>query len=92
MSYDRGDIVLVRFPHSNLQTYSKRPALVVQDETVNTGLSQRIIVLITGNTARTGQTRVLVEQNSPQGQEMGIIQDSVIVADNIATVLISFCC
>jgi len=87
MSYNRGDVVLVRFPHTNLRRYSKRPALVVQDENVNTGLGQRIIVLITGNTGRTGQSRVFVQQNSLQGQEMGILNDSVIVTDNITTVL-----
>lgn len=30
MPCNRGDVVLVRFPNSDLKTYKKRPALVVQ--------------------------------------------------------------
>ncbi|MDI6790019.1 MAG: type II toxin-antitoxin system PemK/MazF family toxin [Thermodesulfobacteriota bacterium] len=87
MSFSRGDVVLVRFPNSDLKTYKKRPALIVQADGLNTGLSQKIIALITSNLSRTGQTRVLVQKNSELGKHMGIISDSVIVADNLATVL-----
>jgi mRNA interferase MazF len=87
MSYKRGDVILIRFPHSNLTSYSKRPALIIQDENINTGLNQRIVALITSNLHRSGETRVFVSTNSKQGQEMGLITDSVIVADNIAPVL-----
>jgi mRNA interferase MazF len=67
--------------------YKKRPALVVQDETVETGLSQRVIVQITSNLERTGETRVPVKKDSPEGRAMGILSDSVIVADHLTTVL-----
>ena len=43
-TYKRGDVILVKFPYSDLVRYKKRPALVVQDETVETGLSQRVVV------------------------------------------------
>ncbi|MGO9580011.1 MAG: type II toxin-antitoxin system PemK/MazF family toxin [Desulfobaccales bacterium] len=86
-TYKRGDVILVKFPYSDLVRYKKRPALVVQDETVETGLSQRVVVQITSNLDRTGDTRVPVRQNSPDGQAMGILSDSVIVADHLATVL-----
>lgn len=87
MSFKRGNVVLVRFPDSNLKTYKKRPALIVQADDLNTGLSQKIIALITSNLDRTGPTRVLVEKRSELGKHMGLISDSVIVADNLATVL-----
>lgn len=86
-AYKRGDVILVKFPYSDLVRYKKRPALVVQDETVETGLSQRVVVQITSNLERTGQTRVLVKKDSPGGRAMGILADSVIVADHLATVL-----
>src|SRR6266404_5077927 len=55
-----GDVVLVRFPYSDLSRFRKRPALVVQDEQVETGLSQRLVCQITSNLTRCGVTRVLV--------------------------------
>jgi mRNA interferase MazF len=67
-------------------TYKKRPALVVQDEHIETGLTQRLVAMITSNLVRTGETRVLIQQNSPAGRAMGLITDSVIMADNLATV------
>lgn len=87
MSFKRGDVVLVRFPNSDLKTYIKRPALIVQADALNTRLSQKIIALITSNLNRTGPTRVLVEKKSKLGKHMGIITNSVIMADNLATVL-----
>ncbi len=87
MSYKRGDVILVRFPNSDLKTYKKRPALVVQADGLATGLSQTIIALITSNTARTGSTRVPVQKSDQAGQAMGLRSDSVVVTDNLATVL-----
>ena len=86
-SYKRGDVILVKFPYSDLIRYKKRPALVVQDETVETGLSQRVVVQITSNLNRIGGTRVLIVKDSPIGHAMGILSDSIIVADHLATVL-----
>ena len=86
-TYKRGDVVLVKFPYSDLVRYKKRPALVVQDETVDTGLSQRVIVQITSNLERTGDTRVRVSKDSTIGRAMGILSDSVIIADHLATIL-----
>jgi mRNA interferase MazF len=71
MSYRRGQVVLVVFPDSNLSTYKKRPALVVQDEQAPTGLPQRIVAMITSNVARAGPTRVPVTKDSPTGRRMG---------------------
>ena len=85
--FKRGDVVLVRYPHSDLVTYKKRPAVVVQDENVETDLRQRLVVAITSNLVRTGETRVFAAKDSPEGRQMGLLTDSIIVADNIATVI-----
>ncbi len=82
-----GDVVLVRFPYSDLSRFRKRPALVVQDEQVETGLSQRLVCQITSNLTRCGVMRVLVRKEAPAGRTMGLRTDSMIAADNIATVL-----
>jgi mRNA interferase MazF len=86
-TFKRGEVILVKFPYADMVRYKKRPALVVQDESVETGLSQRVVVQITSNLDRTGDTRVLVRKDSNHGQAMGILSDSVIVADHLATVL-----
>ena len=86
-AYKRGDVILVKFPYSDLVRYKKRPALVVQDETVETGLSQMVVVQITSNLERTGETRVPVRKDSPEDLAMGLLSDSVIITDHLATVL-----
>ena len=88
MPYNRGDVVLVLFPDSNLQTAKRRPALVVQQANLQTGLPQTIVAMISSNMARAGHpSRVTVLQASPEGRQMGLHTDSVIMTDNLATVL-----
>lgn len=87
MSYKRGEVILVRFPNSDLKTFKKRPALVVQADDVNTELHQRIVALITSNLERKGETRLEIQKDSSAGHYMGLRNDSVVVADNLVTVL-----
>src|SRR4051812_4654095 len=87
MSYSRGDVVLVLFPDSNLRTAKRRPALVVQADNLSTGLSQTIIAMISSNTRRAGHpSRVTVSRSSPEGQSSGLLTDSVVMTDNLATI------
>jgi mRNA interferase MazF len=88
MTFNRGDVVLVLFPDSNLRTAKRRPALVVQADQLQTGLAQTIVAMISSNMARAGHAcRVTVRHSSPEGRQMGLHSDSVIMADNLATVL-----
>ena len=88
MRLKRGDVVLVLFPDSNLVTAKRRPALVVQADDLKTGLSQSIVAMITSNLARAGHpSRVAVTQSSAEGRDMALRTDSVIMTDNLATVL-----
>src|SRR5688572_928089 len=88
MPFKYGDVVLVLFPDSNLRTAKRRPALVVLPDNLNTGLPQTIVAMITSNPARAGHpSRVQVLKSTPQGQAMGLLSDSVIMTDNLATVL-----
>ncbi|MDB9435902.1 MAG: type II toxin-antitoxin system PemK/MazF family toxin [Dolichospermum sp.] len=88
MPYNRGSVVLVLFPDSNLKTAKRRPALVVQSNNIGTGLSQTIIAMITSNVSRAGHpSRVFVNIATPEGKQTGLITDSVIMTDNLATVL-----
>jgi mRNA interferase MazF len=88
MPYSRGDVVLVLFPDSNLSTAKRRPALVVQADNLRTGLAQTMVAMITSNQARAGHpSRVVVAQLSTEGREMGLLNDSVVMTDNLATIL-----
>lgn len=88
MPFDRGDVVLVLFPDSNLLTAKRRPALVVQADGLQTGLQQTIVAVITSNLSRAGHaSRFSVRRLSPEGRAMGLLTDSVIMTDNLATIL-----
>lgn len=90
MRYKRGEIVLVLFPNSDLRTTKKRPALVIQADNLNTGLPQLIVAMITSNLSRAGHpSRVLITRASAEGQRSGLIADSVILTDNLATIVVS---
>lgn len=88
MNYKRGDIVLVLFPDSNLRTTKRRPALVVQADNLETGLNQVIVAMITSNLARANHpSRIAVDLQTSQGQDSGLRLDSVIMTDNLSTVI-----
>lgn len=83
----RGDVVLVLFPHSDLQTAKTRPALVVQADGLDTGVNQVIVAMISGRMFRAGHpSRVAIAIASPAGRQSGLLGDSVVMADNVATV------
>jgi mRNA interferase MazF len=87
MPYKRGDVVLVLFPDSNLRTAKRRPALVIQADSLNTGLPQTIVAMITSNMLRAGHSsRVTLLLNSSAGRQTKILMDSVVMTDNLATV------
>lgn len=86
-SYKRGDVVLVLFPHSNLRTAKPRQALVVQADDLHTGVSQAIVAMITSKLFRAGHpSRVLILRSTPEGQQSGLLSDSVVMTDNLATI------
>jgi len=88
MLIKRGDIVRVFFPNSNLTTSKRRPALIVQADNLNTNLPQTILALITSNMSRANHpSRVTILLNSTDGINSGLRLDSVIMTDNLVTVL-----
>jgi mRNA interferase MazF len=86
MNPKRGDFALVYFPHSNLTTIKLRPVLVVQADSLKTGLSQLIVAMVSSNLNRAGHpSRVTVRISDPAAAETGLKSDSVIMTDNLAT-------
>ena len=86
----RGDVALVLFPNSNLSSAKTRPALIVQADDLQTGLRQTIVAMITSQIFRAGHpSRVTILLNSLEGQKSGLLTDSVLMTDNLATIVIS---
>jgi mRNA interferase MazF len=86
-SYRRGDVVLVLFPHSNLLTARPRPALVIQADNLQTGLPQTIVAMITSRMFRANHpSRVTVLRSTPMGEQSGLLTDSAVMTDNLATI------
>lgn len=87
-AYKRGDVILVLFPHSNLSTAKTRPALIVQADNLQTGLSQVIVAMISSKMFRANHpSRVVILLSTPEGQQSGLLSDSVVMTDNLATII-----
>ena len=83
----RGDVALVLFPHSDLKTAKVRPVLIVQADNLQTGLPQLIVAMITSRMFRANHPcRVTIQLSSGEGQQSGLLTDSVVMTDNLATV------
>ncbi len=88
-TFKRGDIALVIFPNSDLRTGKKRPVLIVDSDDLGTNLDQRIVAMVSTNLKRDNHpSRVLVSLDSENGQRSGLLFDSVIMTDNLATIMI----
>jgi len=88
MLIKRGDVVRVYFPNSDLVSSKRRPALVVQADNLATGLAQILLAMITGNLNRSNHSsRVFIQLNTNEGRASGLRTDSIIMTDNIVTVL-----
>ena len=86
----RGDVILVMFPNSDLISAKLRPALVVQADGLQTGLNQIVVAMISSQMVRAGHlSRVTVLVSLPEGRQSGLLLDSVVLTDNLATVTLS---
>lgn len=61
--------------------------MVVQSDDLNTGLEQVIVAMITSNLSREGHpSRIRINKDSDIGKKAGLLTDSIIITDNLATV------
>jgi mRNA interferase MazF len=89
-SYKQGDVVLVLFPNSDLTSAKIRPSVVVQSDNLQTGLSQIVVAMITSQMSRSQHpSRLTILIGTPEGLQSGLISNSVIMTDNLATVTLS---
>jgi mRNA interferase MazF len=77
----------VLYPNSDLRIAKTCPALIVQADNLQTGLSQVIVAMITSRLFRANHpSHIVVEVSTLTGQRSGLLTDSVVMTDNPATV------
>ena len=87
MKYKRGDVVLAWYPLASATAASRRPCVVVQNDDDNRKLANTVVAQITTNLARVGdKSHVFIEAASTDGKKTGLLHDSVISCNNLATI------
>src|SRR5713101_1398822 len=93
---NRGDVILVRFPHPSGVRGKKRPAVVVQADAYARAVSTLVVAEVTKNLAMAGDPACLfIDVGTAEGRGTGLVRDSVVSclllatvdADRVATVL-----
>lgn len=87
MSVKRGDVVLAWFPFASGAGGKRRPCVVVQNDADNQRLANTVVSQITSNVGRAGdKSHLLIEAASAEGQQAGLLHDSVVSCNNLATI------
>jgi mRNA interferase MazF len=93
---NRGDVILVRFPHHSGLRGKKRPAVVVQSDTYVGAVNTIIVAEVTKNlTMASDPACLFIDMSTPEGRATGLVRDSVVsclvlvtvYADTVAQVL-----
>jgi mRNA-degrading endonuclease toxin of MazEF toxin-antitoxin module len=75
---NRGDIILVRFPHPSGIRGKKRPAVVVQADTYNQTMRTIVVAQVTKNLTMASDAACLyVDVSTPDGKATGLQRSSV---------------
>jgi mRNA interferase MazF len=84
---NRGDVVLVRFPHPSGMRGKKRPAVIVQSDVYAGAVKTLIVAEVTKNLAMAGDPASLfIDVATPQGKATGLVRDSVVSCLLLVTV------
>jgi len=84
---NRGDVVLVRFPHPSGLRGKKRPAVVVQSDAYAGAVSTLVVAEVTKNlTMASDPSCLFIDANTPEGKATGLIRDSVVSCLVLVTV------
>ncbi|MBL8797118.1 MAG: type II toxin-antitoxin system PemK/MazF family toxin, partial [Planctomycetia bacterium] len=84
---NRGDVVLVRFPHPSGARGKKRPAVVVQADAYAAAVRTLVVAEVTKNLGLAADPACLfVEVSTPEGRATGLLRDSVVSCLLLATV------
>lgn len=84
---NRGDVILVRFPHPTGLRGKKRPAVIVQADAYAGTVSTLVVAQVTKNlTMASDPACLFIETNTSEGKATGLVRDSVVSALVLVTV------
>lgn len=76
---NRGDVILVRFPHPSGLRGKKRPAVILQSDAYAGKLSTLVVAEVTKNLTMANDPACLfLDTNTPEGRATGLVRDSVV--------------
>lgn len=86
MTFRRGEIALAFYPFASGTGGSRRPVLIIQSDLYNQRIRNSIVAQITTNLRRASDpAHLLIELATPEGQQSGLLHDSVVSCLNLAT-------
>jgi mRNA interferase MazF len=87
MSVRRGDVVLAWYPFASGQGGKRRPCVIVQNDQDNQKIANTIVAQVTGTLTRLGdKSHFLIEVATADGQQTGLLHDSLVSCNNLATI------
>jgi mRNA interferase MazF len=86
MNFKRGDVGMVRFPHSGGTRGKRRPVVVVQADSYNLTRRHVIVAEATTNLAALDASALLIDVTTSEGRATGLNQNSVVSCLFLATV------
>lgn len=91
MNLLRGDVVLAWFPEASGSGGKRRPCVVIQNNEDNRKIANTMVALITSTLFRRGdKSHVFIDVSSTDGKQTGLLYDSLISCNNLATIEQSF--
>ena len=84
---NRGDVVLVCFPHPSGARGKKRPAVVVQSDAYNQAVKTVVVAEVTKNLTMASDAACLfIDVTTLEGQATGLMRSSVVSCLLLATI------
>jgi mRNA interferase MazF len=84
---NRGDVILVRFPHPSGVRGKKRPAVVVQSDAYNQAVKTIVVAEVTKNlTMASDPAGLFIDLTTLEGQATGLKRNSVVSCLILATI------
>jgi mRNA-degrading endonuclease toxin of MazEF toxin-antitoxin module len=84
---NRGDVVLVRFPHPSGVRGKKRPAVVVQSDVYAGAVGTIVVAEVTSNLTMAGDPAcLLIDVSTSEGRATGVPRNSVVSCLVLTTV------